>query len=415
MEGQISTNNLNTHPPKQKLPSNQPASTNFPKRPKTNYYLIALGFLIVLLLATLLITLKKVSKQKPTLPTKPVSNKQKRIISTTPSLNPVTTTLTPIPDDTKRSSQTYQIPSSWLKYTDKSAGITIWYPPYYQPKYNPNRGSGFSYAAGSYLLDQNGNKLLDFFFVPYKGGSRRIALYKAWSFDGPYMMNLNKYGQQTISSQDINLNGKSWLVITTSIYAKERNEQGNRVFWLTAVGEKLFYFTYLQALEKKPEIFKTIKTIIATSELNNKVTRPSPSNYNLNCFIYPTTENKKDAWEAQVSADHELVIVQRTNNQLQKFTSIDSSLVEVEMNFQNHQSFAPIANFTISPASDQKGHYADAIKIVIDKKYVDKLIEQTPNNTPSISVTVKINGGIHDQSGKTCINTRPMVYFANKP
>ena len=85
------------------------------------------------------------------------------------------------------------------------------------------------------------------------------------------------------------------------------------------------------------------------------------------------------------------------------------------MNFQNHQSFAPVTNFTISSASDQKNNYADAIKIVIAKEYINRLIEQTPNNIPSISVTVKINGGIHDQSGKTCINTRPMVYFANKP
>jgi hypothetical protein len=308
-----------------------------------------------------------------------------------------------------------QVPNSWLKYEDKEAGILVYYPPTLVAKYNPNRGVGVSYAAGSYLIDQEGNKILDFYRISYNSGSRRKTLYEAWAFDGPYS-SWKEYAKHTISSKDVTLNNRRWLRLETSLYRSYQYDvhPGNRVFWLTAVGKSLFYFTYPSEKEENPALFKQLLTVIAHSQLTDRVGKAQASAKQISCFSDPRPENKNQSWKSYLDEKGNMVVVQRTTEELED--EINLSRIELWLNNQDiksHWSFR-VPRFTIYRDSSQKEGYKDAFVIKLDKKYVDLLMEKTPSSIPSISILLKINGGLRTKDNTGCTTIGTVAYYTSR-
>lgn len=305
------------------------------------------------------------------------------------------------PTKTSQQTDTYSLPKNWRKYTDKESGITIFYPTTYTPKYNPNRGVGINYSAGSYLLDNKSQKILDFYKLPYKEGSRREAFYDVMEFDGP--SDMSKY---TVSATDISLNGKTYLKLISN-YWKE-NDKGNRVFFLASEGNQMYYFTYPASLENEATTYKNILTIVA----NHSITTSLPISTDTTSFA---CTDQKSNWNAHIDSKGNFIIVQETTMELN--TTSDKSKIEVWGNPQDQQnvSIFPISDFEVVVDPSQKGNQQSAFVITIKKSEVDRIIQKTPSAIQSISVMVKINGGIETITGKPCHWSSNSGYYTQKP
>lgn len=306
---------------------------------------------------------------------------------------------------TVQKGQNYSLPSDWQKYSDKESGITISYPSIYKAKYNPNRGVGIGFAAGSYLVDSKGNKILDFYKIPYDGGSRRETYYKVAEFDGP--ADMSKYA---VSAEDVILNGKTYLKLVSSYWEKTQ-KTGNRVFFFITEGKQMYYFTYPEALEKSDIEYKTILTIVANSSFS-PVADQSSSKY-ISCYPRPSEANKGEYWEASVNSQGEMIIVQRTNKALKD--EVDLARLSVSGNNQTGGTgYFTLTDFDFSVDHGQKGSLSDAFVIKVKKADVDKLKEQTPSSIPSIAIVISLSGGVQTTEGEFC-KADLEGYYAPKP
>lgn len=300
-------------------------------------------------------------------------------------------------------SQTYRMPAGWQEYSDNESGMKIYYPSQYTAKYNSNRGAGISYSAGSYLVDAEGKKVLDFYRYPYKSGSRRVSYYDAAEFDGPDDM--SKY---TVAAEDVVLNGKTYLKLVSKYWAGQ--EGGNRVFYFTTQNDWLYYFTYQAGLESNKTDYTNIQTIIATSVLSSG-TELSYDRY-IACYYRPDAGNAGDSWEARIE-NGDMVVTQRTLKPL-KQRAADKSKISVSGNPQNLSNYFAITDFDVTVDSSKKGSYQDAFVIRIKKKDVDRIIKETPASIPSIAIITSISGGIETADGKLC-KADLYGYYAPKP
>ena len=323
-----------------------------------------------------------------------------------PSLAPAVSDTQPSIPPKTAAPENYQIPAGWQKYRDAESGITIYYPPQYIAKYNPNRGFGVNYAAGSYLVDKTGRRLLDFYKFGYDGGSRRQSFYNAVEFDGPEDM--SKF---TVSTTDVTLNGRAYLKLTSNYWTTIRSDEGNRVFFLTPLGNQIYYFTYPASLESNPTDYKNILIIIATGALSAG-TGPNPDQY-LFCYQRPDSGNINSSWEAKIE-NGDMVVIQRTDKAL-KQQIIDKSKIAITANPQNSNSnYFSITDFEIYVDSSRKISYQDAFVIKIKKADVDRIIQDTPPSISSVAIITSINGGVETAAGKTC-KADLYGYYAPKP
>ncbi len=314
-------------------------------------------------------------------------------------------TLIPTVQPKTASIQTYQVPSGWQKYSDSESGITVYYPPQYTAKYNPNRGFGVNFRAGSYLVNESGDIVLDFYVFPYNGGSRRQSFYDVVEFDGPEDM--SKF---TVSIVDVVLNTRTYLKLISNYWATYAS-QGNQVFFLTPQGDKMYYFTYPASFESNSTDYKNILTIIATSVLS--VGRGTSSNQYVYCYARPDSGNINNSWEARiVSGDME--VTQRTDKQL-KQGFVDKSKISLSGNPQNPDfKYFSITDFDIYVDSSRKGSYQDAFVIKIKKGDVDRIAQDTPSSIPTVAIMSSINGGVETTDGKFC-KADLYGYYAPKP
>ncbi|OGV97216.1 hypothetical protein A2W24_04290 [Microgenomates group bacterium RBG_16_45_19] len=316
---------------------------------------------------------------------------------------------TPIPETISgkpTQSQTLKTGNDWLTYTDAAAGITINYPPKLSPKYNPNRGAAYNFHAGSFLVDQSGETVLDFYFYSYSGGSRRQAFYDAVSFDGPE--NPNQYTQST---SDVSLNGRTYLKLKSTY----TGEEGGRYFFLTPVGDRLYYFAFPANLEKDNALIQNLLTIIATSSLNSQSTPFSNQTY-LTCHEYSNSSNKGQSWDANINNQQNMVVIQRFNQELKPIT-FDQSKIQLYTNLQTLSNPGwSINDFTIKHDPSQKSNYQDAIVITLPKAQVDKIRTATSSTIPSVSFTVKISQSLETKTGEWCSPWgSPQTYYTNYP
>jgi hypothetical protein len=303
---------------------------------------------------------------------------------------------------------TYKIPDNWLTFTDEAAGITIKYPPDLGPKLNPNRGAGFNYKAGSYLVDANLGDVIDFYYYGYNGGSRREAFYQGMEDDPQTLI------KNTQSASDVSLNGKTFLKLTTTF----PGETGSRVFYLIPQGNRLYYFTYAKDVEKNAALFKNLLTVIASSTFNanSQASTTDPNKTMVNCMATSNfLKEKGDTWDARMDASGDMVIIQRLTQAL-KSKAINKNLIEVIANPQTFNTPSwDILNFALMVDSDQKGNYQDAVVLTIPKAEVDKIIKATPTTISSVSVMMKINESWETAAGEWCRPTSaPGAYFTDK-
>ncbi|MFZ5366193.1 MAG: hypothetical protein ACOZBZ_02770 [Patescibacteria group bacterium] len=328
-------------------------------------------------------------------------------VTPTPLLSP--TFETPTTEPTKVPAQTYKIPQGWLKYSDAEAGITIWYPPQYVAKYNPNRGFGTgNFAAGSYLLDSGGQKILDFYYFAYEGGSRREAFYKTIDWD----YTTQEISRHTISASDVSLNNRTFLKLVTNFGAwRDSQYAEKRVFFLTPYGNKMYYFTYPLSVESKAADYKNILTVIATSSLSLGEPSTTKTTY---CYPRPDSSNKGAYWDSYIDAEGNMVVIQRTDKAL-KQQSVDKTKIEISGNPQKIPgTYFTITDFNIYVDSSKKGSYQDAFVIKIKKKDVDKIAADTPPTIPSVAIIISISGGIETTEGEIC-KFHLYGYYATKP
>lgn len=323
-----------------------------------------------------------------------------------PSLTPTDNEDQPSISPKPPAGKTYQVPSGWKKYSDAESGIAISYPPQHTAKYNPNRGFGINYAAGSYLLDKNGNKLIDFYKFGYDGGSRRESFYNAVEFDGP-----EDAAKYTISTTDVTLNNRTYLKLVSSLWSGIRTDQGNRVFFLAPQGNQMYYFTYPASLESNPAVYQNILTIIATSTLTAGA--GENADQYASCYQRPDSGNINDSWQAKIE-NGGMFVIQRTDKILKQQT-VDKSKIAITANPQNLDSqYFSITDFEIYVDSSQKSSYQDAFVIKIKKPDIDRIIQDTPASIPSIAIITSINGGIETADGKSC-KADLYGYYAPRP
>jgi len=365
---------------------------------KTKIRLLILIFIITLLVIIGLLIFVFLTKKQPT-----VSNP----FPISPTLLPTSLLPTSSPDENKNNltNKNYPLPSTWQKYTDNDAGITIYYPPEYTPKYNSNRGVGINYAAGSYLLNSKGEKILDFYWIPYDGGSRRKAFYKIAEFDGPEDMS-----QYTVATSDVILNGKSFLKLISN-YWEKINGEDKRVFFFIPQGKRMYYFTYPLSIEKDGFVFKNVLTIIANS-IFFASSDETVSQKNIFCYPRPTLENKEVYWEANLDNEGNMLVIQRTDKLIKK--DVDKTKVSILGNPQDGSfKYFSILDFDFYVDPSLKNSFSGAFVIKIKKQDVEKIIQQTPPSIPSIAIIVSINGAIETETGERCSHNLE-GYFATR-
>lgn len=376
-----------------------------PPKPPTNYKKL----LIISLAGTVVIFLLSVAIKFFILPTPPIA-----VSPPVPSptlvladLEPTTTEIQP----TQNQLQSYTVPQGWQKYSDSEAGISINFPPSYTAKYNSNRGFGTgNFSAGSYLLDASNQKILDFFYFDYDGGSRRDAFYKTIDWD----YTVAEISKHTISASDVSLNSRTFLKIVTNFRAWGGSGQAEkRVFFLLPQGNKMYYFTYPYSVESRQIDYQNILTVIATSSLsrgNSEETVLSSTS----CYPRSDSSNKGIYWDSSIHGDGNMIIIQRTDQAL-KQQAIDKTKIEILGNPQKIPTvYFSLTDFDISIDSTQKGNYQDAFIIKIKKTDIDRIKTNTPSSIPSLAILVKINGGIETSQGESCQS--PFYgYYVSKP
>lgn len=303
---------------------------------------------------------------------------------------------------------TFTLPEDWLKYTDEQSGITIHYPTKYTAKYNSNRGAGTgNFSAGSYILNENNDKILDFFYLSYDGTSRRENFYKQIDWD----YTANQIAKHTSEAVDLNLNGTKYLKLSTNFGAWRGTEFAEkRVFLLTAKDNRLYYFTYPQAIENDKEAYSSVLTMVASSVIDPSAKEPEkiPS---ANCFPRPDETNKDDYWSAEIN-NGELIVIQRSSQPL-KEQIVDKSKVSVWGNPQNLTSYKNISDFTISVDPSKKGSYESAFVIKIGKSAVEDLAKSTPESIKSLAVIASYYQAIETTKGEFC-NVDRIGYYAKR-
>lgn len=371
-------------------------------KPKFRLEKVILGLagflLLVLLIFTLFIfkgknELNDTNEKSPAEPTLMIS----------PTTIPVPTNETP--SSVPSQGNTYTAPSSWESYTDQEAGITINYPPEFIPKYNPNRGVGISYSAGSYLLNITNDTILDYYYFSYDGGSRRVAYYKIAQFDGPEDM--SKY---TVSADDFYINNQKYLKLVTNYYAQNEKLGGNRVFLLLPKGNKMYYFTYPKKLEENTVLFNNILTIVSSAVFTEGKTKEL-----IPCYPFVFDPAKDDSWQANINTNGEMEIIQKTTLRL-NHNVLDKRKISIYTNFQDlKKANVEIIDYDIAINSSSKGNYQDAFTITIHKQDVDNIARETPSTISSVAVAVKVYGGLETEDGKMCNSGGSKMHYTNKP
>jgi len=266
-----------------------------------------------------------------------------------------------------------------------------------------------NFAAGSYLLDSGGQKILDFYYFAYERESRREAFYKTIDWD----YTVQEISKHTISASDVSLNNRTFLKLVTNFGGwRDSQYAEKRVFFLLSQGNKMYYFTYPLSVESKADDYKNLLIIIANTEFSTPV-------YNhenwISCFPFLYDPLTDKSWQADINAEGELVIVQKTEVSL-KNQPIDKSTIEASVNYQNPKQLGKALNdFEIKVDSSLRGEYKDAFVIKIRKGIVDDIIQKTPLTIPSVAVLIKFNGSLETLDGKKCYTSAPKSYFASKP
>lgn len=306
----------------------------------------------------------------------------------------------------------YPLLADWKQYTDDGSGITIYYPPQYIAKYNPNRGFGTgNYNAGSYLVDSAGNDYLIFYYFDYDGGSRREAFYKTIDWD----FTPEEIAKHTLSATDMVLDGKTFLKLTTNFRAWAGSQfVEKRVFFLFPLGSQMFYFTYPAKLEADKTAYQNILTVIANAKFEaRKDALNKQENYQ--CFPASPDPYNHPSWETKYDGEGNLLVIQKSNVQLKK-DFVDQSRIDVLGNTQGAENtFFLIMNFTTTVDSSLKGSYEGAVVFKILKEDVEKIAKWTPATIPSVAVLIKVNGGLQTINGKFCQTGAHASYYASKP
>lgn len=305
-------------------------------------------------------------------------------------------------------SKNYPLPDDWLKYSDDQSGITIHYPSKYTAKYNSNRGAGTgNFSAGSYILNENNDKILDFYYLGYDGGSRRESFYKQIDWD----FTVSQISRFTSEAVDINLNGTQYLKLVMNYGAWRGTEYGEkRVFLLSAKDKRLYYFTYPLALENDKEAYSNILTIVANSLIDPAAKEPEKVS-TAYCFPRPAEDNKNDYWSAEI-INGELVVIQRSNQSL-KEQIIDKSKVTIWGNPQNLSNYKNIADFTITVDPSKKGSYQSAVVIKIGKLATEELNKSTPESIKSLAIIASFYQALETTKGEFC-NVDKVGYYSGR-
>jgi hypothetical protein len=397
--------------PKQEATSSSPINETINNRPRW-LIISVVALTVIVIISGAVVAGIQIGKKRGVSSLLPSPTPPNSIAENTPA--PVRVSPEPSNPDiepTQKKSTTYTVPQGWQKYSDSEAGITINYPPLYTAKYNSNRGFGTgNFAAGSYLLDSAGQKILDFYYFAYEGGSRRDAFYKTIDWD----YTVQEISKHTISVSDVVLNNKTFLKIVTNFGAWRGSDYvEKRVFFLLPQGDKMYYFTYPYSVESRSNDYKNILTVIATITITGGTSggQNLPTTY---CYPRPDSNNRGTYWDSTIDEEGNMVITQRTDKTLKQQT-IDKSKIEVSGNPQKIPStYFSITNFDVNIDSSKKGSYQDAFVIKVKKADVDKIKADTPSSIPSIAVIVSISGGVETSGGEIC-KSHLYGYYVSRP